>query len=144
MFQKVLVPVDGSEASMKAVEAARRLMEEGLTKEVSLVHVVQASEVVSNNAPQMPLDYPQIYDDLTTTAQQILEDARAIMGAQKSVSLLLEAGLPAEIICSIAKKDKFDLIIIGNRGLNRFKRVLMGSISSKVVALAHCPVLLVK
>ena len=88
---------------MKAVEAARRLMEEGLTKEVSLVHVVQASEVVSNNAPQMPLDYPQICDDLTTTAQQILEDART-MGAQKSVTLLLEAGLPAEIICSIAKK----------------------------------------
>ncbi len=144
MFHKVLVPVDGSEASMKAVEAARKLMEEGLTKEVSLVHVVQASEVVPNNAPQMLLDYPQIGDDLTTMAQQILENARIAMGSQKSVTLLLEAGLPAEIICSIAKKDKFDLIIIGNRGLNIFKRVLMGSISSKVVALAHCPVLLVK
>lgn len=137
MFHKVLVPVDGSEASMKAVAIARELMEEGTAREISLVHVVQASEVA-------PSDATQIYDDLTITAKQVLEKARAAMGTQVPAALLLEAGLPADIICRIARKNNFDLIIIGNRGLNRVKRVLLGSISSKVVATAHCPVLVVK
>lgn len=144
MFQKVLVPVDGSQPSMKAVETARKLIEEGSAKEVSLVHVVQASEIIPVNGPNMSVDYPQFYDELTKTAQRILEDARTSMGTQKPAALLLEAGPPAEIICRIAKKDNFDLIIIGNRGLNRFQRVLLGSISTKVITQAHCPVLVVK
>ncbi|MGE5543544.1 MAG: universal stress protein [Bacillota bacterium] len=137
MFNKVLVPVDGSEASMKAVATARKLIEEGSAKEVSLVHIVQASNVA-------PVNAPEIYDDPTVIAKQVLENARAAMGPHLPTELLLEAGLPADIICRIARKGNYDLIIIGNRGLNRIKRVLLGSISSKVVAAAHCPVLVVK
>lgn len=137
MFNKVLVPVDGSIASMKAVETARKLVEEGSAREVSLLYVVQASDVVAVNAPE-------IYDDPTIIAKQVLEKARKVMGNQIPAVLLLEAGMPADVICRIARKDNYDLIIIGNRGLNRIKRVLLGSISSKVVAAAHCPVLVVK
>lgn len=137
MFNKVLVPVDGSEASMKAVAAARTLMEEGSAKEVSLVYVVQAVDVA-------PINAPEIYDDPTITAKQVLENARVAMGNYPPAALFLEAGLPADIICRIARKDNYDLIIIGNRGLNPLKRVLLGSISSKVVGAAHCPVLVVK
>ncbi|MGI6549461.1 MAG: universal stress protein [Syntrophomonadales bacterium] len=137
MFNKILVPVDGSEASMKAVTTARKLVEEGSAREVGLVHVVQASDV-------MPVDTPQIHHDLTITAKQALENARAAMEPYQPAALHLEAGLPADIICRIARKENYDLIIIGNRGLNRLKRVLLGSISSKVVAAAHCPVLVVK
>jgi len=137
VFNKVLVPVDGSEASMKAVTTARKLMEEGSAKEVSLVHIVQASNVA-------PVNAPEIYDDPTITAKQVLENARAAMGTHPPAALILEAGMPADVICRLARKDNYDLIIIGNRGLNRLKRVLLGSISSKVVAAAHCPVLVVK
>ena len=137
MFNKVLVPVDGSEASMKAVETARKLVEKGSAREVSLLHVVQAGDVVAVNALEL-------YDDPTIVAKQVLEKARKVMGTQTPAAVLLEAGLPADIICRIARKDNYDLIIIGNRGLNRIKRVLLGSISSKVVAASHCPVLVVK
>ena len=129
MFNKVLVPVDGSEASMKAVETARKLVEKGSAREVSLLHVVQAGDVVAVNALEL-------YDDPTIVAKQVLEKARKVMGTQTPAAVLLEAGLPADIICRIARKDNYDLIIIGNRGLNRIKRVLLGSISSKVVAAA--------
>ncbi|NLB18562.1 MAG: universal stress protein [Syntrophomonadaceae bacterium] len=144
MFQKVLVPVEGSEASMKAAEAARQLLEQGVTNEVSLIHVVQATDVVPMNGPNIALDYPLLFQELNDLAHQTLRDAQAILGDQQSVTLLLEAGPPAEIICNIARKQKCDLIIIGNRGLNRFQRVLLGSISSKVIVQAHCPVLIVK
>ena len=144
MFQKVLVPVDGSAASMKAVEAARQLWERGLTKEISLIHVVQATDVVPVNGPNIALDYPLLYQELNDLARQTLKDAREVLGDQHPADLLLEAGPPAEIICNVARKHNYDLIIIGNRGLNRFQRALLGSISSKVVIQAHCPVLIVK
>jgi len=145
MFQKILVPVDGSLASIKAVETARKLLEQGTAKEVCLLHVVvNHNEVMLVNGMYMPLDYPQLYEELNKAAQQVLKNAKECMGPNIPVTLLLENGPPAEIICKIAEKNNYDLIIIGNRGLNKFQRLLLGSISSKVTTLAHCSVLVVK
>jgi nucleotide-binding universal stress UspA family protein len=66
------------------------------------------------------------------------------MNLKEKTRIQLEYGSPVEIICKAAEQEKYDLIIIGNRGLNRFQRVLMGSVSSKVVTLAPCPVLVIK
>ncbi len=145
MFQKILVAVDGSAASFKAVEIARRMIEEGSAKEVTLLHVVvNHNEVMLVNGMYMPLDYPQLYNELNEAAKKVLESAKAILGPDIPAEQLLESGPPAEIICKIAEKENFDLILIGNRGLNRLQRLLLGSISSKVSTLAHCSVLVVK
>jgi nucleotide-binding universal stress UspA family protein len=145
MFQKILIPVDGSATSMKAVDTARKLIEQGSAKEVTLLHVIlNPSELMLINGLYMPLNYPQFQDDLYKAAQQILEDAKEYLGSPNFVSIQLENGPPAEIICKIAEKNNFDLIIIGNRGLNRLQRILLGSVSSRVTNLAHCSVLVVK
>jgi len=47
-------------------------------------------------------------------------------------------------IVEFASNEKVDLIVIGTRGLSGFKRLLIGSVSSGVVAHAHCPVLVVR
>ena len=144
MFSKILIPVDGSEASNKAVDAARLMVEEGSAKEITLLHVLQPSEVMPFNGLNMPVDYPQFYEELNKVARQVLENAEQRLAGKENVKIQLEYGSPAEIICKLAEQEKFDLIIIGNRGLNRFQRVLMGSVSSKVTTLASCPVLVVK
>lgn len=145
MFQKILVPVDGSAASMKAVGIARQMIEEGSAKEVTLLHVVvNHNEVMLVNGMYMPLDYPQLYKELNEAAEKVLENAKTALGPKIPAELLLESGPPAEIICKFAEKENFDLILIGNRGLNRLQRFLLGSISSKVTVLAHCSVLIVK
>lgn len=144
MFSKILVPVDGSEASNKAVDAARAMLEEGSAKEITLLHVLQPSEVMPFNGLNMPVDYPQFYEELNKVAHQVLEKAEKRLAIKENVKIQLEYGPPAEIICKIAEQDKINLIIIGNRGLNRLQRVLMGSISTKVTTLANCPVLVVK
>lgn len=144
MFSRILVPVDGSEASNKAVDAAQLMVEEGSAKEITLLHVLQPSEVMPFNGMNMPVDYPQFYEELNIMAKQVLENAEKRLAGKGNVKTQLEYGPPAEIICKIAEQDKFDLIIIGNRGLNRFQRVLLGSISTKVTTLAYCPVLIVK
>ncbi|MGE5454847.1 MAG: universal stress protein [Methylocystaceae bacterium] len=144
MFNKLLIPVDGSDAALKAVETARKMMEEGSAQEVILLHVIHPSEVMLVNELNLPAGYPVFYEELNKTAKQILENAKARFEENQPITVLLENGPPAEVICRIAERDKCDLIIMGNRGLNRIQRVLLGSISSKVTTLAHCSVLVVK
>ncbi len=145
MFQKILVAIDGSAASIKAVGIARKMIEEGSAKEVTLLHVVvNHNEVMLVNGMYMPLDYPQLYNELNEAAKKVLESAKTTLGPDIPANLLLESGPPAEIICKLAEKENFDLILIGNRGLNRLQRLLLGSISSKVTTLSHCSVMVVK
>lgn len=144
MFKRVLVPVDGSDTSDKAVKIARKMMEEGSIQEITLLHVLQPSEIMLFNGLNMPIDYPQFYNELNKAAGKILDKAKADLDAEVGVTTHLEYGSPADIICRMAEQEKYDLIIIGNRGLNTFQRVLLGSVSNKVITLAHCPVLVVK
>jgi nucleotide-binding universal stress UspA family protein len=144
MFNKILVPVDGSEVSNKAIDAARLLIKEGSAREVTILHVLQPSEVMPFNGLNMPVDYPQFYEELNKAAKRVLENAEQRMNLKEQTKIQLEYGPPAEIVCKTAEQEEYDLIIIGNRGLNRLQRVLMGSVSSKVVTLAPCPVLVIK
>lgn len=144
MFDKLLVPVDGSDVSNKAIDTARKMIEEGSAREVTILHVLQPSEVMPFNGLNMPVDYPQFYEELNKAARLVLENAEQRMNLKEKTRIQMEYGSPVEIICKEAEQEKYDLIIIGNRGLNRFQRVLMGSVSSKVVTLAPCPVLVIK
>ena len=56
----------------------------------------------------------------------------------------VEVGDPAETVLDIAEEEESDLIVMGSRGFGTFRRLLMGSVSSQVLAQAHCPVLVVK
>jgi nucleotide-binding universal stress UspA family protein len=53
-------------------------------------------------------------------------------------------GNPADIICEEAKEAKYDLIVMGSRGLSQIKSYLLGSVSSRVTRHAPCPVLIVR
>ena len=59
------------------------------------------------------------------------------------VSAKIEYGRPEEKIAEIAKSGRFDLIVMGSRGLGR-REYALGSVSSKVADCAVCPVLIVK
>ena len=53
-------------------------------------------------------------------------------------------GEPAPTIVDYANKQKFDLVILGSRGLNALQEMVLGSVSHKVVKRVNCPVLVVK
>ena len=77
---------------------------------------------------------------------QVLERAEKVArGARvKSVSTKLLSGDPAESILAAAKKKKAGLIVLGTRGYGDLRGLFLGSVSHKVGARAHCPVLTVK
>lgn len=145
MFKKALVAVDGSPPSLKAVDTACQMMKHGVAEEVTLLCVVHypMPAIVGEGAIDLnlPAEYFQVLRD---GAQQVIDQAYKQMESSPNVNWQVESGNPPDVILDVARKGKYDLIIIGNRGLNQLQRLFMGSVSSKVVSLAQCPVLLIK
>lgn len=145
MFKKILVPVDGSESSWRALEQAAVLAEK-FDGGILVVTVVQPY----NNSALLaiPLDHSTINQgnsELEKIGENVLELAREKMaGSRLKVEYELEVGHPSEKIIALAKKGACDSIVIGSRGLSGIAEFFLGSVSSKVSQYATVPVLLVK
>ena len=77
--------------------------------------------------------------DILNKTKEVLDKAEVKATVKDPVS-----GNPAETICSIAEKEKFDMIVMGSRGLSEIKSFFMGGVSDKVSHHAVCPVLIVR
>jgi nucleotide-binding universal stress UspA family protein len=142
MFKKVLVALDGSAPSFRAVEAAHKMGE--CIEEISLIYIIHPPHVVSPDGQSMDFMPLQFYKELTKTAQQVLDNAGQILGTHPNIRKIIESGLPAETILHLAEKEHYDLIIVGRRGLNPLQRLFLGSVSNQIVSLAPCAVMLIK
>lgn len=147
MFKKILVPVDGSKSSKKALAFAVSLARR-FSGGLVLFH---AEELVYYGAP-VP-DYMGWSSGLTgetmkalhEQGNKVLEEAKAV--AEKEISQVdtrLVIGSPAAAICDAAEKESCDLIVMGSRGLSDVKGMFLGSVSHAVLQRSKCPVLLVK
>ncbi len=148
MLQKILVAVDGSEHSLKAVEYAAELASKHGC-EIYLLHIVQKVDV-SNELKQYmeseKIEEPAEYVILNRIGEKILDKAEAVArenGVCK-VYKVIETGEPANKIVEYAKNNNVDSIIIGSRGLGDLKGLLMGSVSNKVCHIAECTCITVK
>jgi nucleotide-binding universal stress UspA family protein len=61
-----------------------------------------------------------------------------------SIKTLLLQGNPASVILDYSKKEKFDIVIMGSRGMGKFKQLILGSVSNKIVHHSPCAVLLIR
>jgi len=139
MATNVLVAIDGSEHSMKAVRKALEMAEnEGAN--VTLMSVAYFSK---DDLDEMP---PGIQDKLEAEAQTALSKGKALFDESGvKVRIVLEAGLvPANNIIRRAEEDRFDHIVMGSTGITGFKRALIGSTAGKVVANAPCTVTVIR
>ena len=135
---KILVPVDGSAYSLKAVETACDLAKSQPSS--SLVLLAVAVEI-----PELG-EGRYIYDKMKAQAEAALAQAKEVAQKCGTVSevLLATGPSPAEEIVQVAKDEKADLIVIGSRGLAGKTKSFLGSTASKVVTYAPCSVLVVK
>lgn len=142
-YSKILVAYDDSELSKKALETALKLAELDEHTEISIVTVVQ---------PFTP-SYVENYVYYEEVLDQIREQTKEFMTRieedvldkipNKTDTIILE-GHPGKMIIEYAKSYEADLIVIGSRGLSGLKEFMLGSVSSKVVQLSSCPVLIIK
>jgi nucleotide-binding universal stress UspA family protein len=135
---KILVPVDGSAYSLKAVETACDL---GKAKAPSSVVLV----AVGIEIPELE-EGIYIAEKMKAQAEIALakaKDAAQALGVTPEV-ILTTGTSPADEIVQVAKDQKADLIVIGSRGLASKTRSFLGSTASKVVTYSPCSVLVVK
>jgi len=138
MFQKILVPLDGSELSEKALEYARHLGKEANSIVLLRARSTSAFASVGYNIPD------EVFAAELETCTQYLQHIEAKLVAEGyQVILELPSGEPAEAILQVAEKDKVDLIVISSHGREGMTRFLVGSVAERVARHAPCPVMIV-
>ena len=141
MFSRILVPVDGSDNSYRALDAAL-LLSEKLGAEVTVIHVIEdipVSYVVSEKLLR------EIVDAYKRENQLILSNCSEIATKKGLViQTKLLQGNPGSIILDFCEKEKYDIIIMGSRGMGKFKELVLGSVSSKVLHHSSCPVMIIR
>jgi nucleotide-binding universal stress UspA family protein len=138
---KILVPVDGSENSKRALmQAAKIAGKDGA--QITIVHVIDMPPTVYVESQKL-LD--QLLEQYRRESARVLDEYEDIAKKEgvDAKSAILE-GAAAESIVDYADRHGFDMIVMGSRGLGKIKGAFLGSVSSKVLQHAKCSVLIVK
>jgi nucleotide-binding universal stress UspA family protein len=138
MFKNIVLAVDGSEYSHRAIEYAKSLAD-CYEANLWLVHVFSpTSDLVGYQ------DFEKLYAKRKSTGQAVLDNTQKILGSTTfKVHQELIEGSEAEAILKAAENHQADLIVMGTRGFGAVKGLLVGSVSRKVIHLSTCPVMVV-
>jgi len=142
MFERIIVPIDGSEVSKKAAKKALDLAQASDIRVVAM-HVINVPDLPSLDAYPGALRYQEMHELIQKEGQLYLDELEELgkqMGV--NVSKKLVEGHPTEEIIKEARED--DLIVIGSKGRTGLDRLLMGSVAENVARHASCPVMIVK
>ena len=144
MYQHILVPVDGSATSERALEEALRLGQQQAAQ-LELVHVLADIRLMEANSY---INYAEMKETMKNSGRKILAKAQTVVqeaGMAADTKLLDASGERiANVIIEEARRWPADLIVIGTHGRSGFSRVLFGSVAEGVVRTSHIPVLLIR
>lgn len=139
-YKNILVPLDGSDASRRAMEEAIYLAD------------LSGAALIFLYVMDLNKELP--------AAQRIWEESHSIeewkkAGAEKLATFvvgledkiqhedIVEVGSPGKVIQRIAQERRTDLILMGSRGLNVLENIVLGSVSQYILTHAPCPVMVV-
>jgi nucleotide-binding universal stress UspA family protein len=138
-LQNILVPVDFSPRSAKALEYALPMAKQ-FQANLVLLHVVHPGYLAANDEYTV-YDYPELIDEVRRAAEKQLGALAGSIRKQCRVTTAIETGHPGNFIVETAKMLGIDLIIISTHGRTGIKRAFLGSTAEFVVRYAPCPVL---
>jgi nucleotide-binding universal stress UspA family protein len=138
MYKNIVVAVDGSEFSHRALAHAKALAER-FRAALRIVHIFpHTSDLLGYE------DFEKLFSRRKAAGQAVLDEAHQQLGETSfNVSEELQEGPEAESIVAIAEKVQADLIVIGTRGLSPLKGLVLGSVSLKVIHYAACAVMVI-
>jgi len=141
LIQKVLVAVDGSENSERAIDFAMVFAEKYCTT-LTVLNVTElpAAMYPGNELMVVAKDLRKIHNAILHRAVERIKATNPGL----IVQAVLREGEPATEIVAVSKDGEFDVVVLGHLGVGKVKGLLMGSISEKVVRLVHCTVIVVK
>lgn len=147
MFQKILVPVDGSDTAWKALKTAAALASrfQGEIRVFTVMEPYNSLSLFQITLDQNLLDRSN--REMKKASLAVLDTAKEKLteyGFHGKVFYEDGEGNPAELILEKSREDGCDSVVIGSRGLSGIMEFLLGSVSSKVSQYAEVPVFVVK
>jgi nucleotide-binding universal stress UspA family protein len=143
VFRHILVPTDGSQPSVAAGRLAVQLAA-SLGAQITFVYVVDTAVVDELTETSGKL-VQQVRQELERTGQRYLDHlSRLAVNAGLQVNRLIRHGTPYGEIENLAQEQGIDLIVIGQVGHRGPRRILIGSVTERVIEYAPCPVLVAK
>ena len=147
MFQKILVPVDGSDTAWKALKTAAALASrfQGEIRVFTVMEPYNSLSLFQITLDQNLMDRSN--REMKKASLAVLDTAKEKLteyGVHGKVSYEDGEGNPAELILEKSREDGCDSVVIGSRGLSGITEFLLGSVSSKVSQYAEVPVFVVK
>lgn len=146
MAKTIICGVDGSVDSEAALDVAARLADR-LGERLVLAHVVDYTQVPYASAARFggalpPMDIAAVEEAQKRDAEQLLARVASDAGLA-GVEQRVLMGFPAERLADLADEEDGLLIVVGSRGRGALKTAFLGSVSSSLVGVARCPVLIV-
>jgi nucleotide-binding universal stress UspA family protein len=141
MFNRILVAYDGSEHSQKAAKTAGDMARACKSTEVWLICV---QDVMPYGLGESYVLINELIDEQTRRGEEMLKEAREMLGAGFEIHSELLFGSPAERILEYAENKQSELIVMGTRGRSGIAGLLLGSQVQKVITHSACPVLAIK
>lgn len=139
MFKKVLCPIDFSPGSQRAMQLAARVAKAD-GAELVLAHAWYVPPIAYAGEYPLPADAMQLMrEDAERGLADAAREATLLGGARVETKLL--SGVPWAQIVETLQDPSFDLVVMGTHGRSALARVLLGSVTEKVVRHAPCSVL---
>lgn len=141
MYQRILVPLDGSELAECSVDHVMNLSRTGSVGEVILLNVLDPLSWCMEGR-----DFVAFRNALRKRTQDYLgkTESRLASAGINVRSDILEGSMPASYIVKYAKDHGVDLIVIASHGNTGMKKLMFGSVALEVLHDSHVPVLLIK
>ena len=145
---RILVATDGSLHALRAARVAARLARDLRQTDVIIVSVLHLTEAeaitVGATAAFGYVDGVDMLDEVESDAERASAAAAALFeGCDATVTRRHPRGAPAAQIVETARAVEADIIVVGRRGFNQTRELLVGSVSQQVLQAAPCPVLIV-
>jgi len=144
MYKKILVPLDGSKLSEKALDHLKAIVD---VKKVEKVIIMMVIEPILADIKSY-IDAERIHETEVKREEEARKYLKKIADSLKKegvpVEIKLEAdGDPSEKILDVSKEENIDLIIMSTHGRTGFKRWLHGSVASRIIGHSAVPILIV-
>jgi nucleotide-binding universal stress UspA family protein len=143
MTMKILLPVDGSECSLRAVD--HLLTHVAWFREIPEIHLLHVQPPIPIGRVQAHIGKETLHDYYREESLTHLAPVQARLDAAgRFHTTHVHVGQPAEVIARMASEMHCDLIVMGAHGRGGLANMVMGSVATRVLHLAACPVLIVK
>lgn len=144
MFDHILVPADGSDNALRAIEKAVAIAQ-AFKSAVSIIYVIDPY-ALSGVGTDFAYGQAEYLSAATAEGEEALRMASQAFGAAgiEVTASIVEAHAVYKGILETASQVGADLIVMGSHGRRGLERLILGSVTARVLAHAHLPILVVR